>query len=268
MRLTILENGQRLPARLFMGMTSRLSGTEMSDVPKTLLYRPEIFGGPLLALAADAMRGPSFWTAGEREYIAMSTAKWHQCPYCVESHEELTRVAGHGEIDPTDPSSARPELTAMVAFLEIISRTPEKAAAAPDLPGHAIDEALRVNLVWNAVNRIGNAFNFVLREGQLEPGTRALHRFGYRFPSFVTGGRLSRDRAQLVDDLRRTVAKPSGDEWYATLVRDASYRITDADIDRLRSAGRTEDDIYQVTVAAAVEAAFLSYDAGVRALTS
>jgi AhpD family alkylhydroperoxidase len=267
MRLTILDSGHRLPARLFMALTSRLGGSSSPDIVRTLLYRPEFFSSALLALTADAMRGPSFWTAGEREYIAMTTAQWHQCPFCIDTHAELTRIAGNGEIDPSDPASARPALSATVSFLETVTRTPEKTATPPDIPTDAIDEALRANLIWNVVNRIANAFGFVLREGQLKSGTAALHRFGYRFPGFLTGGRLSRNRAELVDDLRRTVRKPDGDEWYVDLVRDVSYRITDADINRLLREGRTEDDVFELTVAAAVDAALRSYDAGARAIS-
>jgi AhpD family alkylhydroperoxidase len=54
------------------------------------------------------MRGPSYWTAAEREYLAMRTAQPHQCPFCVDSHAELTRIAGNGEINPDDQESARP----------------------------------------------------------------------------------------------------------------------------------------------------------------
>lgn len=46
------------------------------------------------------------------------------------------------------------------------------------------------------------------------------------------------------------------------MVRDASYKITATDIDRLTAAGYTEDQIFEVTVAAAVGAALRCFDAG------
>ncbi|MGW0632137.1 hypothetical protein [Streptomyces sp. NPDC002758] len=42
----------------------------------------------------------------------------HRCPFCIDSHAELTRIAGHGEIDPDDPGSARPQLRAVREFLD------------------------------------------------------------------------------------------------------------------------------------------------------
>jgi hypothetical protein len=53
---------------------------------------------------------------------------------------------------------------------------------------------------------------------------------------------------------------------YPSTVRDASYRITDADVERLGAAGCTEDEIFEITVAAAVGAAMEGFDAGRRAL--
>ena len=38
---------------------------------------------------------------------------------------------------------------------------------------------------------------------------------------------------------------------YATVVRDGSYRITDTDLARLTKAGLSDDDIFEVTIAAA-----------------
>jgi AhpD family alkylhydroperoxidase len=291
MRLSILDHGHRRRAKLFLALTSVMSRVDSPDIVKMLLYRPGFLTHTLLELTADAMRGPSYWTAGEREYLAMCTAQLLQCPFCIDSHAELTRIAGHGEIDPDDPASARPQLRAVWEFLDLTSRTPDRANATEaavgvaDLPEHALREALHVNLVWNIVNRLANAFGFTLREGQLHSGTRALHRFGYRFPSFLLADGPADDHGDVVANLRHAVldapattdpalraAAAAGDPlpepWqsYAMTVRDASYRITDTDMDRLTAAGYSEDQIFETTVAAAVGAALRSFDAGRNAL--
>jgi hypothetical protein len=113
---------------------------------------------------------------------------------------------------------------------------------------------------------------------------RALHRFGYRFPGFLLAGGETTRGGDAVENLRhavldapattdpalRTAAATGGplpEPWqsYAAAVRDASYEITDADIDRLTVAGYTEEEIFEVTVAAAVGAALHGFDCGRRA---
>lgn len=210
MRLSVLDNGHRLRARVFLALTARVSGVAAPDIVKMLLYRPEYLTRALLDLSAEAMRGPSYWTAGEREYLAMRTAQRHRCPFCVETHAELTRIAADGEIDPDDPGSARPELAAVEEFLDALTGPFDEAAPARardlGVPDHAIVEALRVRVVWNIVNRLANAFGFVLLDGQLASGTRALHRFGYRFPAFLlAGGARSADCGDPVENLRHAV---------------------------------------------------------------
>lgn len=186
----------------------------------------------------------------------------------------IRRRPGHSCVPPASSSAAT-------------TRTPDHVdiTGVADLPENAVWEALRVNLVWNIVNRLANAFGFTLRPGQLHSGTRALHRFGYRFPGFLLAEGRAAHHGDAVADLRHAVlvapartdptlraAAAAGDPlpepWqsYATAVRDASDTITDADIDRLTAAEHTEDEIYEVTVAAAVGAALRSYDAGHRAL--
>ena len=53
---------------------------------------------------------------------------------------------------------------------------------------------------------------------------------------------------------------------YAAIVRDRSYRITDSDLEELANAGLSDDDIFEVTVAAAVGAALQRLSAGMRAI--
>jgi AhpD family alkylhydroperoxidase len=273
MRLSVLDKGHRLRVRVFLALTGR----DAPDIVRTLLYRPDFFARPLLAITAPAMRGPSYWTEGEREYLATRTAQLHQCQFCVDSHTELTRLAGHGEV-------VRPELRAVRAFLDTTQNPSQvDAGGLAGVPASAVAEALRVDLVWNIVNRLANAFGFQLRGNQLRTGTRALHRFGYRFPGFLLAGGDRTEHGDPVANLRHAVfdapavtspalreAAVAGEglaeSWrsYTSLVRDASYRVTDADVTSLTTAGHSEDEIFEMTVAAAVGAALRSFEAGLR----
>ena len=284
MRLAILDHGHRRRAKAFFTLTSLRSHVDSPDIVKTMLYRPDFFARPLLELTADAMRGPSHWTAAEREFLAMSTAQWHECPFCIDTHAEIVRIAAHGEIDPDDAGSARPEVRRIREFLDALNCDPQHVEVV-NLPGQAVREALRVQLVWNVVNRLANAFGFVLRDGQLHSGTRALHRFGYRFPGFLLAGGDRTRHGDAVAGLRHAVleapattdpalrraaatgtAVPELWRTFVETVRDASYKVTDEDIARLKAAGQTEDQIFEVTVATAVGAALRVFDAGQEAV--
>jgi alkylhydroperoxidase family enzyme len=61
-------------------------------------------------------------------------------------------------------------------------------------------------------------------------------------------------------------AAPQPLDDYVGKVREASYRVTDADIERLRSAGFSEDAIFELTIAAAMGAAQRGLRAGLLAL--
>ena len=53
---------------------------------------------------------------------------------------------------------------------------------------------------------------------------------------------------------------------YLEKVRLHAYEVTDADVQRLKDAGFTEDEIFEHTVSAAVAAGLERLDAGLRAL--
>jgi len=50
-------------------------------VLKTIHYRPELFGRPFSSALDAAMRGPSEWTAAERELFAAFVSSINQCPF-------------------------------------------------------------------------------------------------------------------------------------------------------------------------------------------
>jgi alkylhydroperoxidase family enzyme len=74
----------------------------------------------------------------------------------------------------------------------------------------------------------------------------------------------------LIDDLR-SAAKPERQvppaaEDYIDTVRRHAYRVTDAQVEALRDAGLSEDDVFALTVAAAVGAGLERLEAGLGAM--
>jgi hypothetical protein len=53
---------------------------------------------------------------------------------------------------------------------------------------------------------------------------------------------------------------------YLAKVRGEAFRITDRDIEALKAAGHSEDEIFEQTVSAAVAAGLERLDAGLKAL--
>ena len=73
-----------------------------------------------------------------------------------------------------------------------------------------------------------------------------------------------------LDDLREAVARigpaPAAMASYLEKVRSGAYAIVDEDVDALEAAGCSEDEIFEQTVAAAVDEGMRRLDAGLRAL--
>ena len=193
MRLEVIEHGQRLRARFFQRFASLMFRNEVGDDGKTLMYRPEFFGRPFLDHARGVLRGASYWTLGEREYLAAYTSRLNECPFCVRLHSETTRLEARGEVDVDDSASVRPELAAVMVLLEKISRTPDDvtptdvdAVRAAGVPDEGIVYALHVNLLLNTMNRLANALDWAWdSEDHVRAGARAMHLFRYRLPGFV-----------------------------------------------------------------------------------
>jgi len=193
MRLTILERGHRARARAFMSLARRLTGQRIDAVAQTALYRPRFFGGPMFALGGDVLRGPSFWTAAEREFLAAVVSSLNECPFCVRIHTETTRVESHDELQVGDRNSVRPQLAAVLPLLEKVTRTPDlvdrddvDAVRAADVPDGAIADAMYIVLIFNVMNRLANAFDFTWdSDDHVRVGARVIHWTSYRLPGFL-----------------------------------------------------------------------------------
>jgi alkylhydroperoxidase family enzyme len=78
------------------------------------------------------------------------------------------------------------------------------------------------------------------------------------------------DHEDAIEGLRRAARPdrpaPAAMEPYLEKVRRGASRVTDADVDELRVAGFSEDEIFEQTVSAAVSEGLVRLDAALRAL--
>lgn len=80
MRLAALETGHTPPVAAQIAEERERNGY-VSDIGLALRYRPELFGAPFSELLQQVMRGPSEWSAGERELFAAFVSVQNQCPF-------------------------------------------------------------------------------------------------------------------------------------------------------------------------------------------
>ena len=81
MRLSVVDIGHEPPEAAMLAAIRARSGAEPLGVVKTLLYRPALFGTSFSEELDRVMRGPSDWSAGERELFAGFTSLLNQCPF-------------------------------------------------------------------------------------------------------------------------------------------------------------------------------------------
>ncbi len=81
MRLAVVDAGHAPAEAAVLVQIRDRTGREPLGVVKTLLYRPEVFGLPFSQALDHVMRGPSQWSAGERELFAAFTSLLNQCPF-------------------------------------------------------------------------------------------------------------------------------------------------------------------------------------------
>lgn len=170
-----------------------LTRQRIDAVAQMALYRPRFFGQPFFAMGSEILRGPSFWTPAEREFLAVYSSRLNDCPFCVRIHTETTKVESGGSVDVDDPQSVRAEVRAVLPLLEKVSRQPDQvtgsdvdAVRSAGVPDDAIEDALYLNLVFNIINRLANAFDFAWDSDEhVRLGARVIHRISYRLPAFL-----------------------------------------------------------------------------------
>jgi hypothetical protein len=81
MRLSVVDHGHAPAEAAVLAEIRERSGAEPLGVVKTIYYRPELFGRPFSDALDVAMRGPSEWSAGERELFAAFTSFLNECDF-------------------------------------------------------------------------------------------------------------------------------------------------------------------------------------------
>lgn len=87
----------------------------------------------------------------------------------------------------------RPQLAAMLQLLDRITQSPDDVTPADvdavrnaGVPDDAIVDALHVNLVFNIVNRLANAFEWAWdSDDHVRTGAKVIHLTRYRLPGFL-----------------------------------------------------------------------------------
>ena len=81
MRLANVSSGHTLGKKLLLRVIGVVYGIKSPDVLRTLFYRPAYFGDPFSSFLQSVMRGPSYWTVGERELFAAYTSHLEACHF-------------------------------------------------------------------------------------------------------------------------------------------------------------------------------------------
>ena len=198
MRLRVLDHGHRGRQRVVLRLMRVVTRTEPDPVAKVSLYRPELFGRAWLRLIESVMRGPSAWTATERELMAAFVSMLNRCPFCVGIHGGIASLHRHEAVPGEDLDLWRDgrfgsRLTAMFEFLEKTTLTPDVISPedagrvrAAGLSDDAVADALYVAFIFNTVNRLANAFDFGWEtDTDRIRLARSLDRIRYHVPAFA-----------------------------------------------------------------------------------
>lgn len=191
MRLTILDRGHSFGTKALFALIHLFSRQPVLDVIKLVKYRPEFFGGQ--EITHEAMRGPSAWTAGDRELMAAFVAKNNECEWCTRAHAAVATKAYHDEarvaaaLSDLETAPMEEPLRATLRMLRKL--TCEHTVTADDISAvrssgasrEQIEDALAVCFAFNITARLANAFGFSLASRKaFDAGAKYLLTRGYR----------------------------------------------------------------------------------------
>jgi AhpD family alkylhydroperoxidase len=194
MRLTILEDGHGFGTKALFALIRTVSRQPVLDVVKLVKYRGDFYGGPMGAIAQQAMRGRSAWTVGDRELMAAFVAKTNHCEFCTKAHLAVAQgayrrdgknIAGlPSELDPArieEPLRATLVMLGKLVRERTVSADDIRAVLAAGASRQQIEDALAVCFSFNVMGRLADAFGFFIPGPEaFEAGAKYLLARGYR----------------------------------------------------------------------------------------
>lgn len=169
----------------------------LPEILPLFMYRPAFFGRSFRSYVQHVLRGPSWWSVGEREVIAAYVSQANACRFCLESHravaeEALAGTPSEGAVeqvlkDPTQ-GALRAELKAVLPLVEKLTRAPQDVTAtdvdavrAAGVPEHAIEEAMHVVSSFSMINRVADSLGFSIPPpAAMKKSGKRLFTRGYR----------------------------------------------------------------------------------------
>ena len=191
MRLTILDRGHSFGTKALFALIRTFSRQPVLDVIKLAKYRPDFCATQ--EKTQEAMRGPSAWTAGDRELMAAFVAKNNECEWCTRAHAAVaTRAYGEearvaAVLSDLEAAPIEEPLRATLRMLRKL--TCEHAVTAEDMrtvltsgvSPEQIKDALAVCFAFNLTARLANTFGFALASREaFDAGAKYLLARGYR----------------------------------------------------------------------------------------
>lgn len=193
MRLSILENGQTIGAKVLFALIRVFSGSRVVDAVRVVTYRPDFYGNPMKRLTHEAMRGLSAWSVGDRELMAAFVSKANECEFCTKAHSAVAERAYHDEARVSAVLSnleSAPMEEPLRATLRMLGKLTRKQTVDSDdmhkvlaagASHQQIEDALVICFVFNVTDRLADSLKFDVPEPKtFKRGAKFLLSRGYR----------------------------------------------------------------------------------------
>jgi len=193
MRLDILNRGYAPGTKLLFALIRLVTGQPLPDAAKLVFYRPDFYGARAKEFTHEAMRGPSAWSAGDRELMAAYVSTVNGSAFCVGAHtatasqayQDRPRVAAvltDLESAPVEePLRATLRMLGKLTADGKVSVEDVRQVLAAGVSPRQVEDALAVCAAFNTTGRLADAFGFeVLSPEGFEAGAKYLLKRGYR----------------------------------------------------------------------------------------